>query len=292
MALTFKPLSAGIGVEVIGVDFSRPLDEASVAQIQRAWDEHCVILFRNANITNKQQVEFSRNFGPLDNHDLIARLRDPENPEILPVTPQQEGGRTLVVGRQWHTDMSCTETPPKGSLLRCEVVPDIGGDTMFSNMYLAYDALSDTMKKLLEGLEAIHDLRVAKHNRGQDPATVLARTPPVAHPIVRVHPGSGRKALYISEMTCAGIVGMKYEESKPILEYLFQHCVQPEFTYRHSWSVGDMIGWDNRSTIHLALADYDFKAPRKLYRTTLLGEKVGRVLPVDAVPQFNYDPRA
>ncbi len=291
MSLTSKPLAAGIGVEIGGVDISKPLDADTAAQIKKLWWDNCIILFRNQRIDNRQHVEFSRNFGPLDNHDLIARLRDPENHEILPVTAQQEGGRTLVVGRQWHTDMSCTVTPPAASLLRCEVIPPVGGDTMFSNMFLAYDALSSTMKKMLDGLEGIHDLRVAKHNRGQDPATVLARTPPIAHPLVRVHP-NGRKALYVNEMTSAGIVGMSHEESQPILQFLFEHSIAAEFTYRHSWDVGDMIGWDNRSAMHLALADYDFTLPRLLYRTTMLGEPVGRVLPPEAVPQFTYDPRS
>ena len=292
MALSFKPLSAGIGVEISGVDIGKPLDVDTVAQIKKLWGDHCIVLFRRQRIDNRQHVEFSRNFGPLDNHDLIARLRDPDNHEILPVHAQEEGGRTLVVGRQWHTDMSCTTTPPAGSLLRCEVIPEVGGNTMFSNMYLAYDELSATMKKMLDGLEGIHDLRVAKHNRGQDPAAVLARTPPIAHPLVRVHPYSGKRALYVNEMTSAGIVGMTHEESQPILQFLFEHSVQPEFTYRHAWDVGDMIGWDNRSAMHLALADYDFSLPRKLYRTTMLGETVGRVLSPDDVPQFKYDPRA
>lgn len=292
MALTFRPLSAGIGVEILGVDFTRPLDADDTARIKDAWARSCVVLFRDALMDNRQHVEFSRNFGPLDNHDLIARLRDPENHEILPVTAQQEGGRTLVVGRQWHTDMSCTVNPPAGSLLRCEVIPPIGGNTMFSNMYMAYDALSAPMKRFLDGLEGIHDLRVAKHNRGQDPAAVVGRTPPIAHPMVRVHPVSGRKALYVNEMTSAGIVGMTHEESRPILEFLFAHSVQQEFTYRHSWTVGDMVGWDNRCAMHLALADYDFALPRLLYRTTLLGETIGRILPLDAVPQFTYDPRS
>lgn len=291
MSLSFKPLAAGIGVEVSGVDIRNPLDADTAAKIKRAWAENCVILFRDVRMDHRQHVEFSRNFGPLDNHDLIARLRDPVHHEILPVTAQEEGGRTLIVGRQWHTDMSCTVTPPAGSLLRCEVIPPIGGNTMFSNMYLAYESLSEPMRKFLDGLEGIHDLRVAKHNRGQDPATILARTPPIAHPMVRVHPLTGRKALFVNEMTSAGIVGMKYEESQPILKYLFEHSVQPEFTYRHAWSVGDLVGWDNRCAMHLALADYDYSVPRLLYRTTMLGEPIGRILPVEAVSQFTYDPR-
>jgi Probable taurine catabolism dioxygenase len=291
MSLTFEPLSAGIGVEVRGVDISKPLDSETATRIKDAWFEHCIILIRGQKLDHRQHVEFSRNFGELDNHDLIARLRDPHFHEILPVMKQKEGGRDLVVGRQWHSDMQCSLYPPAGSLLRCEEIPPIGGDTMFANMYRAYDALSDTMKKMLDGLYAIHDLRVAKHNRGQDPAEILKRTPPVAQPLVRVHPHTGKKALYVSEMTTAGIVGMSHSESQPILKFLFEHCVQPEFTYRHQWKVGDLIGWDNRCTLHLALADYDFNEPRRLYRTTMLGEQSGYILDPNAVPQFTYDPR-
>ena len=292
MPLTIKPLSAGIGVEISGVDIGEPLTADAVARIQQAWHEHCIILFRGQPIDHQQHVRFSSYFGKLDNHDSIARLRDPQIHEILPVTNQQEGGRKLVVGRQWHSDMSYSLHPPAGSLLRCDEIPDIGGDTMFSNMYLAYETLSNTMKKLIDGLWGIHDLRIAKHNRGQDPAAIYARTPPLAQPIVRTHPHTGRKALYVSEMATAGIVGMSQDESQPILDFLFRHSVRPEFTYRHSWNVGDMMGWDNRCAIHLALADYDFDLPRRLYRTTLLGEQSGYVLGPDAVPQFSYNPRA
>jgi len=292
MALTISPLSTGIGVELGGIDIREPLDAETVAAIRNAWYHHGVILIRQQPLTHQQHIDFSRLFGPLDKHDIIARLRHPEYHEILPVTVQEEGGRKLVVGRQWHSDMTGQLDPPAGSLLRCEVIPPIGGDTMFANMYLAYEALSDTYKTMLEGKWGIHDLRIAKHNRGQDPKVVYDRTPPIAHPLVRTHPETGRKSLFISEMTSAGIVGMTDEESRPILEFLFRHATQPEFTYRHRWSVGDLIGWDNRCTQHLALADYEFGTPRRLFRTTLLGEKIGYVLGPNDVPQFTYDPRA
>jgi taurine dioxygenase len=149
---------------------------------------------------------------------------------------------------------------------------------MFTNMYLAYDTLSDRMKAIVDGLDAIHDMTVAKHSKGRDPvdlAETRRRNPPVAHPMVRVHPETGKKALYVSEMTTTGIVGLTDEEAQPILEFLYRHCVQPEFTYRHKWQVGDLLAWDNRCTMHLALSDYDINVPRKLYRTTLLGEPSG-----------------
>ena len=149
---------------------------------------------------------------------------------------------------------------------------------MFTNMYMAYDTLSPAMKAIVDPLECVHDMTVAKHSKGRDPADlaeVRRRNPPVAHPMVRVHPVTGRKALYVSEMTTTGIVGLTEEEADPILRFLHRHCVQPEFTYRHKWTVGDLLVWDNRCTMHLALSDYDIAVPRKLYRTTLLGEPSG-----------------
>jgi taurine dioxygenase len=132
------------------------------------------------------------------------------------------------------------------------------------------------MKAVVESLEGIHDMTVAKHSRGRtDLEEVRRRNPPVAHPLVRVHPETGKKALYVSEMTTTGIVGMTDEEAEPLLQFLFRHCTQPEFTYRHQWQVHDLLAWDNRCTMHLALSDYDIEVPRKLYRTTLLGEVSG-----------------
>jgi taurine dioxygenase len=195
------------------------------------------------------------------------------------VTNQEVGGRPQPVGRQWHSDLSTTLRPARASLLRSEVIPPVGGDTMFSNMYLAYETLSEAMKRILEPLEAIHDMTVARQLRGRDPADlaeVRRRNPPVVHPVVRVHPETGRKALYVSEMTTIGIAGMTEDESRPLLQYLYEHSVRPEFTYRHRWQVGDVLAWDNRCTMHLALDDYDLRVPRKMYRTTLLGEESGR----------------
>ncbi|KZY44518.1 hypothetical protein A3731_33600 [Roseovarius sp. HI0049] len=160
-------------------------------------------------------------------------------------------------------------------MLRCEVVPEVGGDTMFTNMYLAYETLSDTYKDIIEDLWGVQDMTVARHSQGRDLTEVRKANPPVAQPVVRVHPETGRKALFVSEMTTTGIVGMSQEESQPILDFLFRHSVRPEFTYRHRWSPQDMIAWDNRCTMHLALDDYDLSLPRRLYRTTLLGDQSG-----------------
>jgi taurine dioxygenase len=281
MALTLRPLSAGLGAEVSGVDLAKPIDDKTFAQIERAWRDHLILLFRDQELTHEQHIAFSGRFGPLDDHAAIPKFRDPQYPHILPVTNQEVAGRKQPVGRQWHSDLSTTTRPARASLLRSEVIPPVGGDTMFTNMYLAYDTLSPTMKAIVDPLEAIHDMTVAKHSRGRDPADlaeVRRRNPPVAHPMVRVHPETGRKALYVSEMTTTGIVGLTDEEAQPLLEFLYEHCVRPELTYRHKWQVHDLLAWDNRCTMHLALSDYDIEVPRKLYRTTLLGEPSGYIV--------------
>jgi taurine dioxygenase len=261
------------------------MEDATFAAIEQAWRDHLILLFRGQALTNAQHVAFSARFGALDDHRSIPRLRDPEHHEILPVVNQVMGGRRQPVGRQWHSDLSTTLRPARGSLLRCAQIPPVGGDTMFSNMYLAYETLSDTMKDIIDDLWAVHDLTLAHHNRGRkDIDEVRRNTPPVAHPMVRVHPETGRRALYVNEMTTADIVGMRREEAQPILDYLFAHSVRPEFTYRHRWRVGDIIAWDNRCTMHLALDDYDIDVPRRLYRTTLLGEPSGHLVEPEEIP--------
>ncbi len=281
MGITLRRLSAGLGAEVSGLDISQPIDDTTFAEIEQAWRDHLVLLLRNQKLTHDQHIAFSGRFGPLDDHAAIPKFRDPTHHHILPVTNQAIAGRKQPVGRQWHSDLSTTTRPARGSLLRSEVIPPVGGDTMFTNMYLAYDTLSDRMKAIVDGLDAIHDMTVARHSKGRDPADlaeVRKRNPPIAHPMVRVHPETGKKALYVSEMTTTSIVGLTDEEAEPILHFLYRHCVRPEFTYRHKWQVHDLLAWDNRCTMHLALSDYDIEIPRKLYRTTLLGEPSGYIV--------------
>ncbi len=288
MTIQIRRLSAGLGAEISGVDLTGPIDHATFAQIQQAWCDHLVILFRDQKLTHEQHIAFSGRFGPLDDHSSIPKFRDPAYHHILPVTNQEFNGRRQPVGRQWHSDLSTTTRPARASLLRSEVIPPVGGDTMFTNMYMAYDTLSERMKAIVEPLECIHDMTVAKHSKGRDPAEmaeVRRRNPPIAHPMVKMHPESGKKAIYVSEMTTTGIVGLTDEEAQPLLEFLYRHCVQPEFTYRHKWQVHDLLCWDNRCTMHLALSDYDIEIPRKLYRTTLLGEPAGRIVGAESPQQ-------
>jgi taurine dioxygenase len=280
MTLRTRKLAAQIGTEILLDTPLSQVDDATFREIQAAWRADGVLVFRGQPMTHAEHVRFSARFGPLDDHRTLPRVRDPEVHEILPVTNQVVAGRRLPVGRQWHSDMSYTLTPPRGSLLRCEVIPPVGGDTMFANMTAAYDTLSATMKSVVDDLWAVHDLTLARHNQGRpDIDEVRRNTPPTAQPVVRVHAETGRKALYVSEMVTSRIVGMSEEESRAILDYLFRHSVRPEFTYRHRWRPGDLIAWDNRCAMHLALDDYDLEVPRKLYRTTLLGDPLGH--PVD-----------
>ena len=284
MTMRIRQLSAGLGAEIEDVDLARPLDDAAFRAIEAAWRDHLILLFRGQKLDHAQHIAFSRRFGPLDDHEAIPRFRDPEHHEILLVTNVEIGGRPQPVGREWHSDLATTLRPARGSLLRSDVIPPVGGDTMFTNMYLAYETLSERMKEIIDPLHAIHDMTVARQSRGRDPADlaqVRKKNPPVVHPMVRVHPETGRKALYVSEMTTIGIVGLTEDESRPILEALYRHSVRPEFTYRHRWRNGDLLAWDNRCTMHLALSDYDIRIPRRMYRTTLLGEFSGYLATAD-----------
>lgn len=280
MSIELIPLGSALGMEVRGVDLTQDLDEDTLTQLQDAWRKHLVLLFRNQRLNHEQHIRFSRGFGDLDSHESLVRLRHPEYPEILPVKATQIDGRKLVYGQEWHSDMSHTLNPSKGSLLRSELIPPAGGDTMFGNMYLAYETLSETMKRIVDDLWAVHDLRVGKHNRGQDLTAIRNRNPPVAHPLVRVHPETGRKSLFVSEMETEEIIGMTREEAAPLLQFLFAHASRPEFIYRHRWAQHDLLLWDNRCTIHVALQDYG-DHPRSMFRTTLLGESSGYVLEKD-----------
>ena len=280
MTFEIRRLSSALGAEVLGVDLSQDLDEAIFAEIEAAWREHLVLLFRGQKLDHARHVAFSRRFGTLDDHGSIPNFRDEDFPEILLVENRLMNGRPQPVGRQWHSDLSSTRRPARASLLRCEVLPPVGGDTMFANMYLAYETLSPAMQEIVGRLKGIHDMMAPKHNRGRAPddlAEARRRNPPVAHPMVKVHPETGKKALYVNEMNTNGIVGLTEDEAKALLEFLFRHSVRPEFTYRHRWQQHDLICWDNRCTMHLALDDYDIRVPRRMYRTTLLGEDAGEL---------------
>jgi taurine dioxygenase len=276
-----RPLSRAAGAEVTGIDLKRPPAPEVLASLQKALGENGILLFRDADLTPEQHIAFSRAFGPLESH-VVGEFNLAGHPEIFIVSNVKEEGKlkgAVYAGQYWHSDLSYMAKPSMGSLLLCQEMPEIGGDTMWANMYLAYENLSDTMRGFLGGLKAIHDYSHAydtyfAHLKERPPLTPeqRAKTPPVVHPMVRTHPVTGRKALYVNPGFTTGIVGLPQEESQPILDFLFRHSTRPEFIYRHKWRVHDMIFWDNRCTMHYALSDYDFSVRRHMHRTTVAGD--------------------
>ncbi|HSN39419.1 MAG TPA: TauD/TfdA family dioxygenase [Burkholderiales bacterium] len=285
MALKLRRLSNALGAEVCGVNVSQPMNETFFGEIYKAFLDYGILLLRDQDITREQHIEFSRRFGELDRHDALPRDRHPDYPELLLVTnrPNPDGtpSDTRYTGRQWHSDMSFTPMPSLGSLLRSYAMPEVGGDTMFANMAMAYDALSGGMKKLIADLHGIHmsgTRKIANNATGMVRAEEQRRVnPPVAQPVVRVHPETGRKALYIGEKV-KRFDGMTDEESRPLIDYLVKHATRPEFVYRHQWRENDILVWDNRCTMHLALGDFDETQLRHLERTTVLGTPSGYIV--------------
>lgn len=285
MAVTLRRLSYPLGAEVCDIDVTALISESDFGEIYRAFLDHGILLFRNQEISREQHIAFSRRFGELDPHDAFPSDRHPDYPELMVVTndPAPDGTPSIsrYTGRRWHTDMSQTLKPALGSLLRCWRVPEVGGDTLFANMTLAYDALSEGMKKLIDGLHAIHyagSRKLDSTSADQAHAAEQKRiSPPVAHPVARVHPETGRKAIYLGEKV-RRFDGMTEEESRPLIDYLNRHSTRPEFVYRHQWRPHDILIWDNRSTMHQALGDFDQAQSRYMERTTVYGTPSGYVV--------------
>ena len=280
MTLKIRRLSYALGAEIMGFDFSKPLDERTFREINDAFLEHCVLLFRGQPLTREQHIAFSRRFGELDmNEGRAAHTKLAGYPEIILVVAEpMPPGSSLArhAGAEWHTDNSHLSVAAAASLLHAVEVPGVGGDTMFANMYRAYDTLSDGMKKLLEPLQGVHMLTKAVYDLStpERAAESWRRFPAAAHPVVRVHPESGRKALYVNEQVRL-FVGMTAVESRPLLRYLTEHAVRPQNVYRHEWQKDDLVMWDNRCLLHIALADYDRTKLRHMERTTVHASRSG-----------------
>ena len=277
-----RPISGALGAEIHGVDLAEPLDEANFAEIREALHDHLVIFFRDQTITPEQHLAFSRWFGEVETHAYAKGL--PGHPEILPVIKEAED-RAANFGGIWHSDVSFHEAPPMGQILYALEVPESGGDTIFVNMYRAYDALSDGMKALLDGLKAIHTgersygasnsqvtLRQDQFSRSMDVQVKEDAADEVAHPVVRTHPETGRKSLFVSAISMQRFEGMTHEESAPLLEFLTLHARRPEFTCRFRWRANSIAFWDNRCTQHYALNDYHGQR-REMHRVTITGDR-------------------
>ena len=278
-AIELRPLSGAMGAEIHGVDLAKPLPAPVFAQVQRALVDHGAIFFRDQDLSHQAQLDFARRFGPLDVHPIVDAMEG--YPELLCVL--KPAGESASFGVGWHTDNSFFAAPSLGSMLYARVVPPYGGDTLFASMELAYQALSDTMRHMLEDLLAVHSAA-----RAYDPATtgeakyrgeaaityhdsdVLHEE--VEHPVIRTHPESGRKSIYVNQMFTQRICGLRHAESEALLRFLYQHCARPDFTCRFRWEAGSLALWDNRSVQHYALDDY-LEFERLLYRVTISGTK-------------------
>ncbi len=280
MGFTINALSPVLGAEAVGVDLASPMSDAEFAELNRAWlDGDGVLVVRDQTLTPEEHVAFSRRLGELEVHVVGQFLLD-GHPEIYRVSSKvDEDGRPMgnpESGRYWHSDLSYLDPPSKASLLYALELPPSGGDTMLAGMYAAYDSLSPSMKGLLEGLTAMHDLgHVGRlFSTGGPSPEQTARTPPVEHPVVRTHPETGRKALFVNPGFTTRIVQLAGPESDALLEFLFAHATKPEFVYRHRWRLRDLLIWDNRCTLHHAVHDFHGTGHRHMHRTTVLGEGV------------------
>lgn len=275
------PMDAPIGAEVRGVDLSRPLDAATFAQIDDAYNRHTVLVFRDQKLAPDQQIAFGARFGPLEIHVRHEYLLK-DYPEILVVSNAlKEDGSFLGLpdaGQTWHTDTSYRTKPSRGSMLHALEIPFGAdgvslGNTLFAGSAPAYEALPEATKQKLEGRKAIHRYSVRKRPVGSQRAKLtqaqIDETPDIAHPVVRTHPTTGRKALYVFEGECIGIEGM--EDGAEVISELTAHIIQPQFIYRHKWQLGDVVMWDNAASLHLAIADYQLPQRRLLHRVTIEG---------------------
>jgi taurine dioxygenase len=281
MSIPVRKADAACGAE-IEFDLSRPIDDATFAELERHFHDNIVVFFRDQHLTEETQIAFSRRFGELEIH-IVKKYLLPGYPEILLISNiRDERGEHIGLadaGFTWHSDTSYRKCPSRCSLLYAKEVPHRDGkplgDTVFSSTIAAYEALPETMKRRLDGLRAIHRYsmrrRIDNSPRPKLTASQLAETPDIAHPIVRTHPYTGRKALYVTAGECIGIEGMPDDEALDLIAELDAHCVKPEFCYRHRWRVGDLVMWDNASAMHLAICDYALPERRLMHRTTVIG---------------------
>lgn len=283
-SIRIEPLSKSIGAEIAGVDLSQDMDDATFAEIEHAWNAHSVLVFRGQAIQPEDLVSFSRRFGPLEIHVLDQYLHR-AHPEILVISNIVENGKQIGIadaGRYWHSDLSYMAEPSRGSILYAIEIPSEGGaplgDTLWASAAAAYEALDEDMRNRLDGLEATFSLHrrfnkiVADGNK--DAAMTESqkeKVPEVIHPVVRRHPVTGRKSIFVNEGHTSHILGLPEDESRELLDFLWTHCRRPEFTYRHHWKPGDVVMWDNIPTQHIAISDYALPQRRLLHRTTLTG---------------------
>jgi len=273
-AIQLKRIAGALGAEVSGLDLARPLSDQQAAALRAAWLEHLVLFFRDQPLMPAQYMAFARRIGQPVEYPFVRGIEG--YPEIIEVKKLEH--ETVNFGGIWHSDTAYLEEPPMASMLLAREVPPYGGDTLFANMYLAYETLSEGMRSMLDPLTAINssaraDVTRTREDRLKSDGRGGAKKEYAAeHPVVRTHPETGRKALYVNVAHTARFGGMTEEESAPLLEYLFRHQTRPEFTCRFSWRVGSLALWDNRCTQHNPVNDYHGYR-RLMHRITLAGDK-------------------
>jgi len=263
-----RSITPQCGAEVVGVNLGERLDDESIDQLSLALAEHCVLVFRDQELSPADQKSFGNRFGELHQHPDWPWLVD-GHPEIMEIRADENS--TRIAGEQWHSDVSCDAEPPLGSVLYMRETPTSGGDTLFANMCAAFDALSPAMQTILTGLTAVHDgEQVYRQGYGQTPASDKTY-PRSEHPVVRTHPLSGRQALFVNRTFTTHIPQLQPNESRAMLDMLFAHLEQPLFQCRFSWQPNSVAFWDNRCAQHHALWDY-FPNRRTAWRVTIKGE--------------------
>ncbi|HWI25709.1 MAG TPA: TauD/TfdA family dioxygenase [Stellaceae bacterium] len=271
--LDIRPIAGALGAEIHGVALDRELDPEIVAALRQALLDHLVIFFRDQELPPQRFLAFGRRFGEPIEYPFVRGIEG--YPEIIQVAKLEH--ERVNFGGIWHSDTTYLQTPPMGTMLVAREVPPFGGDTLFANQYLAYEALSDGMKRLLEGLKGVNSSAKANTTRTRedrvksDPSQRPNDDFVAEHPVVRTHPETGRKALYVNIGHTVRFAGMTEEESTPILTYLFEHQTRPEFTCRFSWKAGSLAFWDNRAAQHNPVNDYRGYR-RIMHRITLAGD--------------------
>ena len=273
-AIAIEPLAGGLGAEISGLDLGSELGASTVAELRQALLDHLVIFFRDQHLTPEQFLAFARRFGTPIEYPFVRGIEG--YPEIIEVVKEPE--ECINFGGIWHSDPPYLALPPMGSMLLARQVPPVGGDTLFANMYRAYESLSPALQRLLEGLKAVNSSAKADVSRTREdrmraaPAAGASGGLCAEHPVVRTHAETGRKALYVNVAHTERFAGMTAEESAGLLQYLFRHQVRPEFTCRFRWQVGSLAFWDNRAAQHNPINDYHGHR-RAMLRITLAGER-------------------
>jgi len=276
MDVAITNLTVHTGVEVRGIDLAAPIDPATRARLNQAFVDRGVLVMRGQTLSPHQLLDAVRLFGDVfPQHN--TRFALPDCPEIHFISNQDKfpDGRRYIPGEGWHTDHSNDTRPPKATVLCAVSLPSTGGDTQFANMAAAYEALPEAVRQRLQGLIAIHVYQ-SSHSARQLmalPSAAKERVPnAVLHPIVRTHPESGRRSIYINPIRVEGILGLDHNEALPLLDELLAHATSPRFQYRHKWEPGDLVMWDDRCLLHKANGDYDMNEVRYLYRVMLKGD--------------------